>query len=78
VGQNLLSYTAQTIRFDNMTPGDIITLNFENGDSQNIKIGITGSYYVDLGVTITGVKLNTKSFGSITYSYYYVKEPTFN
>ena len=78
IGQNLLKYTAQTIRFDNMTPGDVITLNFENNDSQNIKIGITGSYYVDLGVTITGVQLNTRSFGSMTYSYYYVKEPAFN
>lgn len=79
-GENLLKagIQARTLRIDNMTPGDIITVGFSNGDTQGIKIGITGSYYIDTGVSINEIKLNTRSEGSMTYSYNYVKEPVFN
>ena len=79
-GENLLEagIQARTLRIDNMMPGDVITVGFSNGDNQNIKIGITGSYYIDTGVSISEVKLNTRSSGSMTYSYNYVKEPVFN
>ena len=81
INKNLLEekgHNAITLRFDNMNPGDIITILFENGISEDIKIGVTGSYYIDTDVLITGVILKTPSFGSMTYSYYFTKEPMFN
>ena len=81
INKNLLEekrHNAITLRFDNMNPGDIITILFENGISEDIKIGVTGSYYIDTGVLITGVILKTPSFGSMTYSYYFTQEPMFN
>jgi hypothetical protein len=38
-----------------MTPGDIIKIKFEGSDYEEIKIGVTGSYYIDIGVNIVGV-----------------------
>ena len=69
---------ATTIRFDNMNPGDIIKITFENEDEQLIKIGVTGSYYINTGISISEIKLSFPSIGSMTYSYYYNREPAFN
>jgi hypothetical protein len=75
---NLLDKVATTIRFDNMTPGDIIRIKFVgNSDEENIKVGVTGSYYIDTGVNIESVKLLNKSVGSMTYSYSAVQSPKF-
>jgi hypothetical protein len=59
-----------------MTPGDIVKIKFVNSPNdveEEIKIGITGSYYIDTGVNIESVKLLKKSSGSMTYSYNTVK-----
>jgi hypothetical protein len=55
-----------------MMPGDMITIVFENGFTQDIKIGVTGSYYVDTGVAMKQIILppGMRSSGSMTYSYY--------
>ena len=54
-----------------MVPGDIISINFENGSSEDIKIGVTGSYYIDTGVNIESVKLlnNSKSNNFYNHSH---------
>jgi hypothetical protein len=63
-----------------MLPGDIFKIINKNGDIQEISIGVTGSYYLDLGTEITAIiipeDLDEKGnyiynyTGSITYSYY--------
>lgn len=79
-GEILNNYPVQTVRFIDMMPGDKITLIYENGDIQEIQIGITGSYYVDLGVPIKGIQLgeNTQLVGSMVYGYYSTQENEFN
>ena len=78
IGINLLSHYASTLRLDNMVPGNIVEVEFENSDSQSIKIGITGSYYIDTKTNITSLKLKQPSYGSMTYSYSTTREPKFN
>lgn len=79
-GEILNSYPVQTVRFIDMMPGDKVTLIYENGDIQEIQIGITGSYYVDLGVPIKGIQLgaNAQLVGSMVYGYYSTQENEFN
>ena len=79
-GEILNNYPVQTVRFIDMMPGDKVTLIYENGDIQEIQIGITGSYYVDLGVPIKGIQLgeNTQLVGSMVYGYYSTQENEFN
>jgi hypothetical protein len=62
-----------------MTPGDVVKITFKNksGEPESIKIGVTGSYYIDVGMDIIGVSLDSVSYGSMTYSYQFVKTPTF-
>lgn len=74
----LLKYNAITVRFDGMAPGETAIVTFTNGSIENIKIGATGSYYVDTGIEITSIKMQNVSSGTVTYSYYYEKEPMFN
>ncbi len=78
VNTNLLKYHASTVRFNNMTPGDIVKITFYDGKTEDIKIGVTGSYYIDTGVSISSIMLTAPSSGSMTYSYYYTKQPVFN
>jgi hypothetical protein len=40
-----------------MIPGSGITITFDDNHSADIKIGITGSYYIDTGVKINSVVL---------------------
>ena len=80
---NLLHATARTVRFDGMVPGSVIKIWFKDGHTTEVKIGVTGSYHIDTGVEIEKItfsKMLTDFIpsGSMTYSYYYVKEPTFN
>ena len=75
----LLKYSATTVRFDNMVPGDIVKIVFSDNVVEEIKMGITGSYYIDTGVAIKSIQLTqSPKQGSMTYSYYYTKEPMFN
>lgn len=73
-------FTAQTVRFSDMMPGDMITIVFENGFTQDIKIGVTGSYYVDTGVAMKQIILppGMRSSGSMTYSYYSIQQNVFD
>lgn len=79
---------AITVRIDNMMPGDIFKIINKNGESQTISIGVTGSYYIDLGTEITAIiipeDLDEKGEyiynynGSMTYSYYSTSQNLFN
>lgn len=79
-GEILNEYPVQTVRFIDMMPGDRIELIFEDGSAQEIQIGVTGSYYIDLGVPIQGIRLkeNTQLVGSMVYSYYATQLNEFN
>ena len=79
---------AVTVRIDNMSPGDILEIIKKNGDRETISIGITGSYYIDLGTEITAIIIPStldsngnyiyNYAGSMTYSYYSVAQNLFN
>lgn len=72
-------YPATTLRVDNMTPGDIINIEFKDDSVVHpIKIGVTGSYYIDTGVDIKSISVPNDSFGSMTYSYLYNQPNAFN
>lgn len=79
-GETLNEYPVQTVRFIDMMPGDRVELIFEDGSTQEIQIGVTGSYYIDLGVPIQGIRLkeNTQLVGSMVYSYYATQLNEFN
>lgn len=78
INENLLAYPATTLRFDDMTPGDIISIRFMNEVyPELIKIGVTGSYYLDVGMEIAEAKILNSSLGTLTYSYYFNKKPRF-
>lgn len=86
--QNLLRYKdVVNVRFDNMMPGEVIKITFNNGVSEEIKIGVTGSYYIDTGMKISRIELQNRSAsssfvpafgGTVTYSYEFTREPIFN
>lgn len=69
-----------TVRFTDMMPGDRIILNFVNGTEQIIQIGITGSYYVDLGTAISAISFGEGTIpkGNMTYSYYSIQSNVFD
>lgn len=79
---------AVTVRIDNMMPGDILHVIKNNGDQEIITIGVTGSYYIDLGTEITAIIVPTdldsngnyvyNYNGSMTYSYYSISQNLFN
>ena len=84
-------YEVRTARFSDLNPGDIITLWFENGNVQEIQIGVTGSYYIDSGMAIRKVTPGRKEEyennlprslhsydASMTYSYYSVQSNVFD
>lgn len=79
---------AVTARIDNMTPGDILEIIKNNGDRETITIGVTGSYYIDIGTEIKAIiipedKDTNDNYiynytGSLTYSYYSISQNLFN
>lgn len=79
---------AVTVRINDMSPGDILQIVKSNGDIDTITIGITGSYYIDIGTEITAIIIPTdldsngkyiyNYSGSMTYSYYSIFQNLFN
>ena len=77
-----------TARIDNMNPGDIFEIINNDGDRQRITVGVTGSYYIDIGTEIKAIiipedKDSTGNYvynytGSLTYSYYSISQNMFN
>ena len=74
----------ETVRFQDMMPGDAIYIEVDpldpNGQTisgsgisekfQKIVIGATGSYMIDTGMSIPSIYVPSGVFGNITYSYY--------
>lgn len=73
-------HPVHTVRFNDMTPGDIITIIFDDGRSQEIQIGVTGSYQIDTGMEIREIILpdTIKSTGSMTYGFYSLQSNIFD
>lgn len=71
-GKKLNNHPIEMVRLNDMMPGDRITVVFESGDTQDIIIGATGSYNIDVGVPIKSIVLAAGSslIGSMTYGYY--------
>lgn len=69
-----------TARIDNMNPGDIFKIINNNGEIEDITIGVTGSYYIDIGTKIKAIIIpEDKNYtGSLTYSYYSISQNRFN
>lgn len=86
-GQILNDHPICTVRFVDMIPGDIIHITFEDDSQEDIQIGVTGSYYIDSGVSIRAIVLdrdnasdsrNLNRQGSMTYSYYSIYSNLFD
>lgn len=80
-GAVINTHPVYTVRFTDMNPGDKILLTFASDrDTEEIQIGVTGSYYVDLGVAITAIQFGEgiTPKGSMTYSYYSVQSNVFD
>lgn len=79
-GEKLNKYPVSTVRFNDMIPGDKFKIVSMKGDEQIVQIGVTGSYYIDLGVEIAGIELdeNNSMNGSMTYSYYSIQSNIFD
>ena len=69
-----------TVRLTDLIPGDRLILSFNNRPDQLIQIGVTGSYYVDLGTAIKSIRFDTgvTPKGSMTYSYYSIQSNVFD
>lgn len=70
--KKLNNHPIEMVRLNDMMPGDKIAVVFESGDTQEIIIGVTGSYNIDVGVPIKSITLTEGSslVGSMTYGYY--------
>ena len=76
-------HPAITVRFDNLLPDSLIyfrTPAHAADHYEEIRIGVTGSYYIDTGMEITEIRLpeNAQYNGSMTYSYYSIQQNAFN
>ena len=63
----LNNHVATIVRLQDMMPGDLVSL-----DGNVIAIGATGNYYVDIGTSITDIRLvgTGEHQGSMVYGYY--------
>lgn len=81
-GVQINSHPVQTIRFTDMNPGSklLVTLEGSNQTPQEIQIGVTGSYNIDLGVPIKEIYFseNTIPSGQATYSFYSIQQNIFD
>lgn len=78
--KKLNNHPIEMVRLNDMMPGDKITVVFESGDTQDIVIGATGSYNIDVGVPIKSIALAAGSslVGSMTYGYYSTQTNVFS
>lgn len=60
-GMILNRHPARTVRFNDMRPGQLITMVFEDDTVETFMIGVTGSYLVDKGVAIRAITLGDKN-----------------
>lgn len=74
------AHPVHTVRFNDMMPGDVLTIVFVDGREQEIQIGVTGSYQIDTGMDIREIILpqTMKSAGSMTYGYYSLQSNIFD
>lgn len=76
------NYEALTARINDVAPGEVIYIRFAGkSEYETIKIGVTGSYYIDLGMNIREIKTdeNFKSYNaSVTYSYKSIQSNVFD
>lgn len=74
------AHPVHTVRFNDMMPGDVIEIVFEDGRKQEIQIGVTGSYQIDVGMEIREIILpdTIKSAGSMTYGFYSLQSNIFD
>lgn len=79
-GVKINTHPIYTVRLTDLAPGDRLILQFANRDNMTIQIGITGSYYVDLGTAITAIKFADGVIpkGNMTYSYYSIQSNVFD
>lgn len=81
-GTIINSHPIYTMRLTDLNPGTrlLVTLQGGNTTPQEIQIGVTGSYYLDLGVPIKAVTFASGFIpsGQATYSYYSVQSNTFD
>ena len=81
-GTIINSHPIYTMRLTDLNPGTrlLVTLQGGNATPQEIQIGVTGSYYLDLGVPIKAVTFASGFIpsGQATYSYYSVQSNTFD
>lgn len=78
--EQINTYSMYTMRITDAIPGDVFNLVYADGCTEEIVIGATGSYYIDLGVEISGISMgigNSHS-GNLVYSYYTVAENKFD
>lgn len=78
--KKLNNHPIQMVRLNDMTPGDKIQVVFESGDTNEIVIGATGSYNIDIGVPIKSISLleGSSLIGSMTYGYYSTQTNVFS
>lgn len=70
--------TARTVKFFNMTPGEIVKIKFVGqNEFERIQIGVTGTYLLDTGTYIQDIRLEKESNGSMEYTYDYTQLPSF-
>lgn len=81
-GEKINSYPAITVRFDNFLPGTKFIIKKKNDEIESIYIGVTGSYYIDIGTEIKEIYLDEneqiQNMGQMTYSYYSIQSNLFN
>lgn len=72
--ENMIDYEAVAIKFEGMVPGDeLLITSKENNVPEQIIIGITGYYEININANITITSVRIKSAnpqGQLTYAYY--------
>lgn len=77
-------HEAITAQFNDFLPGEKIKLTFADGSNETIQIGATGSYYIDEGMAIKTIELDTtenirgSTIASVTYSYKSILQNVFD
>lgn len=77
---SLIQEDAYYIRIEGVKPGTQFAFTFENGVVENITIGVTGAYFLNIDKAVTGIEFlgEISKIGVLTYGYYFIKETSFN